>query len=433
MSKQLLSWNRYPRFCAAQIHAISNRLAHLPSTESSMLAYGNGRSYGDVCLNQDGCLLMTRYLDRFINFDPDSGILRCESGVTLEEILSIIVPKGWFLPSTPGTRYVTIGGALANDVHGKNHHSVGTFGHHVRSFELLRSDGQRLECTPSKNSEYFHATIGGLGLTGLVTWVEIQLMPIHSPWMYVESKRFHSLKEFWPINHQYETEWPYTVAWIDCLAKNKQRGRGIFFSARHASMKDDYLFFKEGSWRIPVTPPISLVNNLSVRVFNKIYYWNPSRPNSKLTHYIPYFYPLDKIKNWNRIYGRKGFLQYQCVLPHESAETAIDSLLEIISKNGQGSFLAVLKTFGNRASLGMLSFARPGVTLALDFPNQGERTLRLLDSLDFVVKEAGGALYPAKDSRMSGEMFQCGFPEWESFMKFIDPKFSSSFWRRVTQ
>jgi FAD/FMN-containing dehydrogenase len=432
MTSPPLSWNRYPRVQPANVFQLHDREADLPPAHGNMLPHGNGRSYGDVCLNEGGSLLMTRGLDRFIEFDINSGVLRCESGVTLAEILALVVPRGWFLQSTPGTRYVTIGGALANDVHGKNHHSGGTFGHHVRQFELVRSNGERIICDATKNSDWFCATIGGLGLTGLVSWVEIQLMPIESPWISVVSDRFGNLDEFWALNDKAESEWPYTAAWIDCLAKGKSMGRGIYFMGQHAPENQAAHHFREPERRIPIDPPISLVNSLSLRVFNALYYRQSLQAEGTLSHYLKYFYPLDSLKEWNRIYGRRGFFQYQCVLPPEHAQAGVTDLLEVIAASGQGSFLAVLKTFGPRPSIGMLSFARPGATLALDFPNQGAKTMRLLKSLDAVVRDANGAIYPAKDARMPPDLFRSGYPRWEDFSTFIDPMFSSSFWRRVT-
>jgi FAD/FMN-containing dehydrogenase len=429
-----LSWNRLPRVEPRAIHRLRHRWEAPPDRlPRPLLAYGNGRSYGDVCLSERGSLLLTRSLDRFIAFDPVQGIIRCEAGVTLGEILALVVPHGWFLASTPGTRLATVGGAIANDVHGKNHHEVGSFGHHVRALELWRSDGRVIECGPDQNQEWFRATVGGLGLTGLMRWAEIQLMPIQNPWMWVQSQRFANLEAFWLLNREAEAHWPYTVAWIDCLARGGARGRGILLSGQHAAAQTDLPAFKTGEKRVPFDPPFSLVNRLSLRGFNALYYRQPIKPQGALTHYLPYFYPLDAIQDWNRIYGRKGFYQYQCVIPPEPAELAIAALLDTIASHGEGSFLAVLKTFGNKPSLGMLSFARPGTTLALDFPNRGDKTLRLLAALDSIVKEAGGALYPGKDARMPASLFRSGYPQWQAFSEYIDPNFSSRFWQRVTQ
>ena len=428
-----LSWNRIPQVQPQHRKWISSQ-AELPdvlgSVSDNVLAYGNGRSYGDVCLTA-GTQLMCRGLDRFIAFDKHNGILRCESGVTLAEVLALTAPQGWFLPCTPGTRYATVGGALANDVHGKNHHVAGSFGHHVRAFELLRSDGSRLECRPDFNTPFFAATVGGLGLTGLISWVELQLMPVSNEWMWAESVRFQNLEEFWALNVAAEAVSPYAVAWIDCLSEGKNQGRGILLTARHAGIQAELPVFREKPKRVPFDPPFSLVNRLSLTSFNALYYRQPTRPQGGLMHYVPYFYPLDAISDWNRIYGRRGFYQYQCVIPPEASAAAVAELLNAIARSGQGSFLAVLKTFGDRPAAGMLSFPRPGATLALDFPDKGEQTLRLFTELDAIVAAAGGALYPAKDARMSASLFRSGFPHWERFSDFIDPAFSSHFRQRV--
>lgn len=431
MSRFPQSWNRNPIVEPQGVIPWHNRCAELPT--GSVLAHGNGRSYSDVCLTSKGQLLLTRSLNKFIHFDRATGVLRCESGVTLQEILAIVVPCGWFLPVTPGTQFATIGGALANDVHGKNHHCAGSFGHHLRCFELLRSDGERMLCSPNNNAEWFAATLGGLGLTGLVTWVEIQLLAVDNPAMWVQSCRFANLNEFWQVNAHYESITPYTVAWVDCAAKGKRLGRGIMFAGRHAGAGIEPVAHKSKGKSIPVDPPISLINQLSLRSFNALYYRQPVKPQGFYQHYLPYFYPLDAIQQWNRIYGRKGFYQYQCVLPPDTAPEGIAELLQQIAASGQGSFLAVLKTFGTMPSLGMLSFPRPGATLALDFANLGEDTLSLLKRLDAVVSEHGGALYPAKDARMPAAMFQLSYPDWQQFAAYVDPAFCSDFWSRVSQ
>lgn len=427
------AWNRLPKLAPERVAVLSHHFqTPEPTWPRPLLAHGMGRSYGDVCLSDTGTLLMTPSMDRLIAFDERHGRVRCEAGMTLGALLAFLVPRGWFLPVSPGTQRATLGGAVANDVHGKNHHAMGSFGHHVRAFELWRSDGTLLECRPDQHAEWFKATIGGLGLTGLIRWVELQLIPVEGPWMWVQSARFPNLEAFWDLNREAEADWPYTVAWIDCLARGPSLGRGILFSARHA---EDAPKTEPGPRPVlpfPFDPPVSLINGLSLRAFNALYFRQPLRPEGGYQHYQPYFYPLDAIDGWNKMYGRKGFYQYQCVLPPASAEAATAELLKTISKRGEGSFLVVLKTFGRRPSLGMLSFPRPGATLALDFPNRGVRTLALLEALDQIVRAAGGALYPAKDARMPSELFRASFPDWERFSGFIDPQFSSAFWRRVT-
>lgn len=429
------SWGRFPS-ANQKVVGVFDRHAELPLTHGvTHLPYGNGRSYGDSCLNDGGVLLHTRGLDRYISFDADTGVLECEAGVLFAEILEQAIPQGWFIPVTPGTKFVTVGGAIANDVHGKNHHRAGTFGRHVMAFELVRSNGERLFCSPSENEDWFAATVGGLGLTGLITWARIQLRRVMSPWMSTEVHRFESLDGFFRLSAESDRDYEYTVAWVDCAAAGRQLGRGLFTRANHAPAAPDCRpEAPSRRLRVPLTPPFSLINSLSLRAFNALYYRRQRQPVAyATTHYEPHFYPLDGVLDWNRIYGPQGFLQYQCVVPPASAPTAIEELLRLIAQSGSGSFLAVLKQFGNMASPGMLSFPRPGTTLALDFPNHGQRTLDLLGHLDDVVAKAGGAVYPAKDARMSGRRFRQYFPNWESFSRYLDPRFSSSFWRRVME
>ena len=423
----LTAWGQLPAKPAREERWWSDRAADLPAIDGSLLAYGNGRSYGDVGLNSGATLLHTRGIDRLIAFDEQTGVLRCEAGVLLSEILDVFVPRGWFLPVTPGTRLVTIGGAIANDVHSKNHHRAGTFGCHLRSFELLRSDGSRRVCSPFDHANWFAATIGGLGLTGLITWAEIALKPISSVRLAVRNTRFRGLDEFFALNEAAEASHEYTVAWIDCLAA---KPRGIFMAGDH--LDDGALAVARArplSLPLPFTPPLSLINGVSLRAFNQAYFHRPL-PAASVTHYAPFFYPLDKVLHWNRLYGPKGFYQYQFVVPM-AARAALDDILASIAASGQGSFLAVLKTFGDVLSPGLLSFPMPGMTLALDFPNRGAPTLALFDRLDAIVSAAGGRLYAAKDARMSGEFFRRSNPRLDDFLPFIDPKFSSDFSRRV--
>jgi FAD/FMN-containing dehydrogenase len=425
------SWGRYPR-AKQSIVPLHWRDAALPAVEGSVLPYGNGRSYGDVCLNDGATLLHTRGLNRYIAFDPATGLLRCEAGLLFAEILDFAVPQGWFVPVTPGTRYVTVGGAIANDVHGKNHHHAGTFGEHLRCFELLRSDGQRLLCSPGENVDLYRATIGGLGLTGVVVWAEFALQRIASHAMATQTLRFHNLDEFFALSAASERDYEYTVAWIDCAASGKRFGRGVFIRANHAPALACANPPRQRHRSIPFTPPVSLINSASLRAFNTLYF-HRARETEAITHYEPYFYPLDALDEWNRIYGPRGFLQYQCVVPPEQAQEVVTQLLQRIAASGSGSFLAVLKVFADRPPAGILSFPRAGTTLALDFPNNGAATFSLLDRLDDLVAAAGGAVYPAKDARMQGTRFRQYFPQWQQMLPHIDRQFSSSFWRRVME
>lgn len=429
------SWGRYPRVQHRRVVPVRWRdeppdLAALPGP---ILPFAQGRSYGDSCLNDGGTLLDTGPLNRFISFDRERGLLRCEAGVTLAQILALVVPHGWFPAVVPGTKWVSVGGAIANDIHGKNHHVAGTFGCHLTRFELLRSSGERVICSAAEHSELFHATIGGLGLTGLVLWAELRLKRIPGPAIRREQLRFGGLDEFWELSARSDRQHEYTVAWVDCLARGAKLGRGWFISGDHA----------EGSVApsgeaprlgIPLDAPSGLLNPRTVRAFNALYYRLPLRSADTATvPYEPFFFPLDSVRNWNRLYGGAGFLQYQCVVPPAAERVAMKTMLERMSASREASFLAVLKRFGDLPSPGMLSFPRPGTTLALDLSFRGARTLRLLDELDSTVRDVGGAVYPAKDARMSPASFRRYFPRWEEFAEYVDPRFSSSFWRRVTR
>jgi FAD/FMN-containing dehydrogenase len=427
-----MSWGRWPRYEHRALVQLHDRAAGVPAgLDGPLLPYGNGRSYGDVCLNRSGTLLTTRGLDRFISFDPEQGTLECESGVLLSDIIDLVLPRGWFPAVTPGTSFVTVGGAIANDVHGKNHHLRGCFSHHVLDFSLRRSDGTAFHCTPLENREWFAATVGGLGLTGLITRAKMQLRRVPGVWLRGDSQRFANLEEFFELSAQSDADYEYSAAWIDCAATGSALGRGVFTRGNHAP--GDKACGKEKTRHMRVTPPISLVNRLSLKAFNQLYYWRGSAvQRDALWHYRPFLYPLDSVTEWNRMYGPRGFFQYQCVLPEPNAKDSVQEILKTISKSRIGSFLAVLKKFGNAKPLGLLSFARPGTTLALDFPNQGALTMRLLESLDAITRSARGAVYPAKDANMSAAAFRDYYPAWQEFERFIDPKFSSSFWRRVT-
>jgi len=424
------SWGRWPRH-NQQIVALRSRFEPLPDF-APLLPYGNGRSYGDVCLNDGGTLLSTRSLDHLIAFDAATGVLECEAGVLLSEIIELLAPRHWMLPVVPGTALVTVGGAIANDVHGKNHHRVGTFCHHLLDFELLRSNGEFLICSPHQNTELFRATIGGLGLTGLIRSARLQLRTIDGPWIEGETQRFANMEEFLALSAASDDEHEYTVAWFDSTAPAQQRGRGVFMRANHCAITDPAPI-RQGQVRVPLTPPFSVVSQFTTRILNGLYYRrSATRPKQRQWLQQRFLFPLDRILDWNRVYGPRGFFQYQCVLPAQGATDAFKTMLGLLERHRQGSFVSVLKKFGSAPSLGLLSFARPGVTVAMDFPNRGADTLRLLASFDSVTEQAGGAVYPAKDARMSAASFQRYFPAWEAFRQFVDPRFSSSFWRRVT-
>lgn len=437
-TRRYSSWGRYP---AARHQAVEHfRWRHEPPSfeaiEGTVLPFGYGRSYGDSCLNNNGTLIDTTHLDQFIAFDEENGILCCEAGVLFADILDVIVPKGWFVPVSPGTKFVSVAGAIANDVHGKNHHVAGTFGCHVTRFELLRSDGSRLVCSPTENAELYRATIGGLGLTGIITWAEFTLKKIATPLIEQENIRFKNLDEFFELAAESEADaYPYTVSWVDCMAQGDSLGRGHF--TRGAFYDPPLGIEAQPSALPPIPVPVDLptfaVNRFTVNTFNNVYYWRqPMRSVKKVVHYNPFFYPLDALTDWYRGYGKSGFLQYQFVMPYEDTIEPIRQIFRRIAASGQGSPLVVFKTFGDYESPGMLSFPRRGVTLAMDFAFRGDKTLALLAELDQIVFDNGGRLYPAKDARMSPEAFRQSYPNWESFAQYVDPKFSSSFWRRVT-
>jgi FAD/FMN-containing dehydrogenase len=409
------SWGRYPQARHAAEVRLNWRAGLTLPVVGPMLPYGQGRSYGDSCLNDGGKLLRTAGLDRFISFDAESGTLRCEAGVTLGEILRLLVPRGFFLPVVPGTKHVSVGGAIANDIHGKNHHRAGSFGAHVRKLELLRSDGEARELGP--DDELFQATVGGLGLTGLITWAEVALGRIPVAAVRMEAIPFAGVDEFLALSEESDAEFEYTVAWVDVLSRAQ---RGVFFRGDHAA---GAIHAPRGQAAVPVDLPA--VNALTVRVFNAAYYAAQKLAGrSRLQHWDPFFFPLDGVAHWNRLYGRRGLLQFQCVVPTPEA-------LRALLSEAPPSPLTVLKRFGPGRSPGMLSFPRPGFTFALDLPNRGEETFAQLARLEALAMEAGGALYPAKDARMSTETFARSFPRLGEFSAHLDPAFSSSFWRRV--
>ena len=333
------SWGNYPKV-KRRGSALKSRFSLLPETQQCFLPYGLGRSYGDSCLNSLGQVLSSEHLNHFISFDKDSGVLTAEAGVSLADVIATVMPYGWFLPVTPGTKFVTMAGAIANDVHGKNHHMAGSFANHIIEFELLRSDGARLVCSETENKEWYEATIGGLGLTGFITWVKLQLKPVVSRFIETESIKYHHLNDFFTLSEDSEKEYEYTVAWIDCAAKGEQLGRGHFIRGNHSQVNDlapQQTVFDQNKLSIPIVPPMSLINSLSLKAFNVAYYHRQrAKQVDGLAHFDSFFYPLDRIHHWNRIYGKKGFVQYQCVIPTVNSKDAIRALLENISRSGPG-------------------------------------------------------------------------------------------------
>ena len=416
---QIHSWGRYP-VADATVHSprSPSELRQLllgPCTPDSPtgtvfdgIARGLGRSYGDSALA--ATIVQTRELDQLLAFDADSGLLTCAAGTSLDSILHCFTPRGWFLPVVPGTRFVSVGGAIASDVHGKNHHLDGTFGQHVHSLRLLVPDGNILNCSPGENSTLFHATCGGMGLTGIIIDATIALRHIPSSRIKQRTLRAQNLQE---VMERFEANAAvtYSVAWLDCLATGSGVGRSLLFLGEHAT-DGLYQAPQRGGLGVPFNSPAFLLNRYSMGLFNNLYFHRPV--NEQLTQTIEagqYFFPLDSIAHWNRLYGSKGFLQYQFVVPDEAALAAISLVLKHSSAAGKGSFLSVLKKFGP-ANANLLSFPMHGYTLAMDFKFE-KNLLPLLDQLDAIVLDHGGRLYLAKDARMSEATFKRGYPRWE--------------------
>lgn len=432
--KRYHSWGLYPKIEPKEIKKLLWRNQFdIFNSSTKVLPYGLGRSYGDVCLSKNGTLLDTIELNHFILFDKEKGILKCESGVTLNQILNLIIPNGWILPVTPGTKYITLGGAIANDVHGKNHHKSGSFGHYVNNLEILRSDGKTYFCSKDANPELFRATIGGLGLTGLILTAEIQLKKISSEYLFLETIKFKSVEEFFAINEESETNYEYTVAWVDVTNGGSNQMRGIYQRASHIefSQKNTQSEFRSKKITVPFVLPFSLINKFSIYIFNALYYSKQfEKKLEQLIHYDNFFYPLDGVNNWNYLYGKNGFLQYQFVIPRENCYKNFIKIINEFKKNGLASFLTVLKTFGDFPKAGLLSFPFDGLTLAIDFPIH-RNIFEILDKIDKMILDFGGALYPAKDSRMKPYVFQKAFTNLDKFITYKDPLFSSAFWERV--
>lgn len=398
---------------------------------SPSLPRGLGRSYGDASLPAPGeRFLDTRRLDRFIAFDAATGILTAESGVSLRAILEIFVPRGWFLPVTPGTQWVTLGGAVASNVHGKNHHHCGSIEHFVTELEVVTPSGTR-RCTPDGDAELFRATVGGYGLTGLITRVSLRMKRIASPRVTTRGITTRDLAGLFEGFREHDTGYEYSVAWIDTLARGKSLGRGVLLLGDHEGSKTDPGTVPEraGSARksghtlfnVPFSAPPGILQPWALRLFNGAYYHIPRSGREHAADYEGFFYPLDIVGNWNRMYGPRGFFQYQFVIPDQSGtsagEAGVRACLEFLTRHGMGSFLAVLKRCGDDAV--MLPFCRRGFTLALDIPHRGADTLKRLDDLDRIVLEYGGRVYLTKDARLSRDTFRAMYPEWEEWMRAV--------------
>ncbi len=424
------SWGRLSAHPHEVIELLDrDRLADGLARHRPGIAYGMGRSYGDACLNPAGTLWSTSRLDRLIAFDDQAGRLACESGVLLRDIQRLAIPRGWSLPVLPGTQMVTVGGAIANDVHGKNHHAFGTFGEHVTKLRLVRTDGETIDAGPGLRPDWFAATVGGVGLTGVIAQAELQLRRVAGPWLEADTIAFEGLDEFFALSDGSERDWEHAVSWIDCRSAGALRG--LFMRARQASETEGAAAWRGRTRRMPLTPPVSLVNRLTLRPFNALYFHLAKRRSGlRVVHYEPFLYPLDGILEWNRLYGPRGFFQYQSVVPQAARVEATREMLDAVARSGEGSFLAVLKTFGDRPPAGLMSFPVAGVTLALDFPNR-RAVPALFERLDAIVREAGGRLYLAKDARMSRSLFEATYPNLAEFARFRDPGTSSAMSQRL--
>jgi FAD/FMN-containing dehydrogenase len=429
------SWGRYPKHNAKVIplHWRDDFPRVAAGLHNGALPVGMGRSYGDVCLLEGGNLLQTTGMNRLIDFNPETGVLTAESGITLAQILDFAVPRGFFLPVSPGTKYVTLGGAIANDVHGKNHEVAGSFGNHVPCFELVRSDGTRRLCSATENPDWYAATIGGMGLTGLITWAQLRLKPIVSRLIDYEGIQFHGIDEFLDLKQRYKHV-EYNVSWLDCVSTGKNFARGIFMPGDHSKVPAELSPSPEPKLIFPFEAPGFALNRTTVSMFNTVFFHKQMKPHVKtMQDYEPFFYPLDKVLRWNRMYGKNGLVQFQYAIPWEHAKEGTIAILHEIAKSGLASFLAVLKAFGEIPSLGMMSFPYAGIMFALDFPIKADLTFPLMRRLGDMTLEFGGRLYPAKDAAMTASQFQAFYPKWQQFAQYRDPMLTSSFWERVTQ
>lgn len=408
-------WGRYPvietqSIAASSFQGAQSALSHWQA--SGFISRALGRSYGDSSLAAH--TLDMSPLDHFLSFDRNAGVLECEAGVSLKTILDVIIPAGWFLPVTPGTQFVSIGGAIASDVHGKNHHQEGCFSQHVLSFNILVGSGDIITCSAAgDHTDLFRATCGGMGLTGIILSARIQLKPIKSSWIDQTLIKTANLNETIEAFRAHAAS-TYSVAWIDCLAQGKAMGRSIVMLGEHSASGDLAVHTPSLKLNIPVTLPNFVLNRYSIQLFNTLYYGRIRRKRIVTrSSYLPYFYPLDAISNWNRMYGRSGFTQYQFVIPEEEGSATIGKILSEISRSQLGSFLAVLKSFGPE-NANYLSFPQKGLTLALDF-KISPALFALLPKLDALVIDAGGRIYLSKDVCMSAQTFKTSYPRWEAF------------------
>ncbi|MEX1239301.1 MAG: FAD-binding oxidoreductase [Cyclobacteriaceae bacterium] len=436
MKKLITNWNNYPIVEASEISfdyekEIARKLAQ------ASIAHGNGRCYGDASLSSD--VVNTLRYDKILAFDEVNGAITCQSGVLLSDLLQVIVPRGWFLPVTPGTKFITVGGAVASDVHGKNHHVDGAFSRHIVSMSVLTGTGETYVCSSNSQPDLFWATCGGMGLTGIILDVKFRLKKINTAYIRQKQIKARNLDEVMNL-FQENSDSTYSVAWIDCLQSGKHFGRSILILGEHATVDEvkveKVLMPKEKAlFTVPFYFPSFVLNGISVKIFNALYYAkNYRRAMDSVVHYDGFYYPLDSILSWNKIYGKKGFVQYQFVLPLEASKDGLIDILARIYRRGTGSFLAVLKLFGEQDNL--ISFPMRGYTLALDFPIR-PGLFKFLDELDKIVADYGGRIYLSKDARMKNEIFWKTYPHAHEFKEILanyDPenRFVSRLSQRLT-
>ena len=422
MKKRIANWGNYPVVESdEQSFSFPDQLSQLIQDDIKFIPRGNGRCYGDASLAER--TISTLKYDKILSFDTVQGIFECQSGLTLDQVLEIIVPRGWFLPVTPGTKFITVGGAVASDVHGKNHHVDGAFSNHVVEMDIALSSKQIITCSSTEHIDLFEATCGGMGLTGIITRVKFRLKKIESSFIKQKQIKAENLEEIIHLFEQYN-HYTYSVAWIDCLKKGKKFGRSILILGEHAKVdeldekqqRDPLQLPRKKQITFPFNLPSWVLNAFTVKAFNFLYYAkNVKREINNIVSYEPFFYPLDAILHWNRGYGKNGFVQYQFVLPLDAKQGLIE-ILHRISDKGLGSFLAVLKVFGKQESI--ISFPKEGYTLALDFPVR-KGLLEFLDELDKIVLQYGGRIYMSKDARMKPEILRGGYPGLDRFKEIV--------------
>ena len=411
---ELAGWGRYPRVgCELATLRREDELCQRLGA-STLIARGNGRSYGDAALNPELTLSMLA-MDRLLSFDAEQGLLECEAGVLLRDLLALYAPRGWFPPVVPGTAEVTVGGMVAADVHGKNHHGDGSFGSHVESFRLATGSGDILTCSRDRNPDLFRATVGGMGLTGVVLSVRFRLCRIESEYVRAETLGTADL-DATMATLAASNDWRYSVAWIDPSAKGSILGRGLVTRGDFATDATAASRPTPASRRQLPSPALLSVglNQASVRMFDALYHRvGRFRSGLRPIHYRSFFFPLDRVRGWNRLYGRRGFVQYQCVLPVAQSSRGLRAILEHVASSGHLAYLGVLKFFGRQGE-GLLSFPMSGYTLALDFPMRSG-TVDLLDSLDEITASHGGRVYLAKDACCRPDHLREGYANLESF------------------